>query len=60
MIYWSIKKANLSLGLRLSILYRLRKENPEKNFYPASAQAICPDMKKITLEKVLISPFWLW
>ncbi|MCM8797959.1 MAG: quinolinate synthase NadA [Candidatus Omnitrophica bacterium] len=35
------------------IIYRLRKENPDKLFYPASEKAICPNMKKITLEKVL-------
>ncbi|HQK83379.1 MAG TPA: quinolinate synthase NadA, partial [Atribacter sp.] len=49
------KKSEFIIGTEVSILYRLRKENPEKNFYPASAQAICPDMKKITLEKVLYS-----
>ena len=49
------KKSEFIIGTEVGILYRLRKENPEKNFYPASAQAICPDMKKITLEKVLYS-----
>jgi len=43
------------IGTEVGILSRLRKENPEKQFYPASAQAICPDMKKITPEKILLA-----
>lgn len=34
------------------VFYELKKKNPGKKFYPASAHHICPDMKKITLEKV--------
>lgn len=37
------------------ILHRLRKENPEKRFYPASPFGDCPDMKLTTLEKILWS-----
>ncbi len=37
------------------ILHRLRKENPAKHFYQVSDRAVCPNMKKITLEKVLWS-----
>jgi len=33
----------------------LRKENPDKVFYPASELAVCPNMKLTTLEKVLWS-----
>ncbi len=43
------------IGTEIGIIYRLRKENPEKKFIPASEQAICPNMKLITLEKVLWS-----
>ena len=42
------------IGTEKDMCYRLEKENPEKNFYPVKS-AICPNMKKITLEKVLNS-----
>lgn len=34
------------------ILYRMQKENPEKQFIPIKSDASCRYMKKITLEKV--------
>jgi quinolinate synthase len=34
------------------LLHRLRKDNPEKVFYNPGNLNICPNMKKITLEKV--------
>ena len=43
------------VGTEVGIIYRLKKDNPQKLFIPASEQAICPDMKLITLEKVLRS-----
>jgi quinolinate synthase len=43
------------VGTEVGIIHRLRKENPGKKFIPASEQAICPDMKLITLEKILSS-----
>ncbi|MBN1365495.1 MAG: quinolinate synthase NadA [Syntrophaceae bacterium] len=43
------------IGTEIGIIYRLKKENPDKLFYPASEKAICEDMKKINLEKVLWS-----
>jgi len=43
------------IGTEIGIIHRLQKENPEKSFYPASDQAVCADMKKINLEKVLWS-----
>jgi len=41
------------IGTETGILHRLQKENPDKVFYPASPRAICPNMKKTTLEKIL-------
>ncbi len=35
------------------LLYPLKKENPGKEFYPASSGMICKDMKKTGLEDVL-------
>ncbi len=43
------------VGTEVGIIHRLRKENPDKKFIPASEQAICPRMKLITLESVLWS-----
>ena len=37
------------------IIHTLEKQNPDKQFIPITAKAICPNMKKITLEKVLWS-----
>ena len=45
--------STLIIGTEIGILHRLRKENPGKTFIPASDKAICPNMKKITLEKIL-------
>jgi len=39
----------------IGIMHRLKTENPGKKFYPASDAAVCSDMKKITLEKILWS-----
>jgi quinolinate synthase len=41
------------IGTETGILHRLQKENPGKCFYPLLEQAVCPNMKRITLEKVL-------
>ena len=35
------------------LLHQLRKQNPDKKFYPVSADMICDDMKKTTLEHIL-------
>jgi quinolinate synthase len=45
----------LIVGTEIGIIHRLKKENPGKKFIAASEKAICPNMKLITLEKVLES-----
>ncbi len=45
--------SEMIIATEIGLIYRLRKENPGKSFYPASEQAVCPRMKLITLEKVL-------
>jgi quinolinate synthase len=37
----------------LGMLHRLQKENPSKEFIPGSPNAICPNMKLTTLEKLM-------
>lgn len=41
------------VGTEVGIIHRLSKENPDKKFIAASQKAVCPNMKKITLEKML-------
>jgi len=43
------------VGTEVGIIHRLKKENPDKRFIPSSERAGCPNMKLITLEKVLWS-----
>ena len=40
------------VGTEVGILHRLRMENPEKTFHPVDEATLCPNMKKVTLEKV--------
>lgn len=43
------------IGTENGIIHKLEKDNPAKKFYPASDHAICPNMKRVTLEKILWS-----
>jgi len=43
------------IGTETGILHRLQKENPDKTFVPLLETAVCPNMKKTTLETVLWS-----
>ena len=48
-------EAAFIVGTETGILHRLQKENRGKQFFPLLESAICPNMKKTTLEKVLWS-----
>lgn len=41
------------IGTEVGLIYRLKQDNPGKEFYPASERAICPDMKRTTQEKIV-------
>lgn len=43
------------IGTEIGIIHHLKKQNPDKEFFPATDRAICPNMKLITLEKILWS-----
>lgn len=45
----------LIVGTEIGILHRLRKENPAVEYLPVTERGVCPNMKRITLEKVLWS-----
>jgi quinolinate synthase len=46
------KTKNFVVATETGILYRMRKQNPDKTFIPASDKAECQHMKMNTLEKV--------
>ena len=37
----------------MGVMYELQKRNPNKKFYAAGPMQICPNMKKITLDKII-------
>ena len=43
------------IGTEPGLIYRLKKENPKRGFFPASDKAVCPDMKYTTAESILHS-----
>jgi quinolinate synthase len=55
MIRWA-RQADVSeviVGTEVGLIHRLSKESPQKTFIPVSRLSTCPNMKRITLEKVL-------
>lgn len=40
------------IATEVGILHKLHKQNPEKQFHPASEESVCEYMKMITLEKL--------
>ena len=51
----SYQGSALIVGTETGILHRLRKENPAVEYVPVTKRGVCPNMKCITLEKVLWS-----
>jgi quinolinate synthase len=50
------KKSNIRkfiIATEAGIIHTLKKENPDAEFIAASERAVCPNMKKNTMEKVL-------
>lgn len=43
------------VGTEVGMLHRLKKENPGKQFYPATQRSICPNMKRTNLRQILWS-----
>jgi quinolinate synthase len=41
------------IGTEHGVLYELKKQNPGKKFYPLHEEQICPNMKRVTLDKVI-------
>ncbi|HDS46363.1 MAG TPA: quinolinate synthase NadA [Methanomicrobia archaeon] len=50
-----IANKELLIGTEIGVLHRLKKEVPGKAYYPISTNAVCPQMKMITLPKILTS-----
>lgn len=40
------------IATEIGVFHQLKKNNPDKQFYPACSTQICPDMKLTTLEKI--------
>jgi quinolinate synthase len=43
------------VATEIGMIHPLKKVRPDAEFIPAGARGVCPNMKKITLEKVLAS-----
>jgi quinolinate synthase len=55
MIRWAREAAarEVIVGTEVGLIHRLKRENPDKRFIQISALTTCPNMKLITLEKVM-------
>jgi len=50
-----LKAKKFIIGTEEGLIYRLKKENPEKEFFTAGPVLICRNMKLTTLEDVYLS-----
>jgi quinolinate synthase len=48
-----IEAKEFIVGTEVGLIYRLKQDNPTKEFYHASEAAVCPNMKRTTQEKIL-------
>jgi len=46
-------RKHIIIGTEIGMIYRLKKENPDTNFYPLKETALCLNMKKIDLGSIL-------
>lgn len=49
------KAGQFIIATETGIIHTLKTQNPRKEFFPATENAVCPNMKRITLEKILWS-----
>lgn len=49
------KNKKFLIGTESGILYRLKKENPDKEFYTAGTPKVCQNMKRTTLNDVYLA-----
>lgn len=49
------KAKEFIIGTEMGILWRLKRDNPDKQFHLASKKLICPNMKLTALEDVLVA-----
>ena len=49
------KAREFIIGTEIGILWRLKKDNPDKKFHLASKKLVCPNMKLTALEDVLVA-----
>jgi quinolinate synthase len=47
--------AEFAVGTEMGLMHRLRKEFPDRSFYPVNPQAVCAFMKTITLDNMIAS-----
>ncbi len=45
--------AEVIIATECGMLHRLAKDHPETKFYPVKTTALCPNMKKVTLPKIV-------
>jgi quinolinate synthase len=48
----SSEKKEFIIGTEIGLLYKLRKDNPDKTFFPLRKDMVCPNMKKTSLNSV--------